>query len=176
MPLTDAEKNHFAKESNLLRRINQRIRRSLELEDILSTTATEVRAFLGSDRVKIYQFHEDSSGEVVAESIQDKRLPTLMGLSFPADDISAQARQLFVEIQARVVVDVTTRQIGQSFYHGLETGERIADEIVYQPIDPCHAEYLTAMGVKSSMTLPILYHDQLGRIQRLGEYYCLGNG
>jgi len=161
MPLTDAEKNHFAKESNLLRRINQRIRRSLELEDILSTTATEVRAFLGSDRVKIYQFHEDSSGEVVAESIQDNRLPTLMGLNFPADDIPAQARQLFVEIQARVVVDVTTRQIGQSFYHGLETGERIADEIVYRPIDPCHAEYLTAMGVKSSMTLPILYHDQL---------------
>ncbi|NJR37959.1 MAG: GAF domain-containing protein [Leptolyngbyaceae cyanobacterium CSU_1_4] len=159
--LTDAEKNHFAKESSLLRRINQRIRRSLELEDILSTTATEVRAFLGSDRVKIYQFHSDKSGKVVAESIHNNRLPSLMGLSFPADDIPAQARQLFVDIQARVVVDVASRQIGQSFYRNLETGEQIAEEVRYRPIEPCHAEYLTAMGVKSSLTLPILYQDQL---------------
>lgn len=160
-PLTDAEKSHFVKESSLLRRINQRIRRSLELEDILSTTATEIRVFLGSDRVKIYQFRADSSGEVVAEAIHDQRLPSLMGLSFPADDIPPHARQLFIEVQARIVIDVATRQIGQSFYNNLETGERIADEVRYRPIDPCHAECLTAMGVKSSLTLPILYHDQL---------------
>jgi light-regulated signal transduction histidine kinase (bacteriophytochrome) len=167
IPLTDAEKNHFAKESSLLRRINQRIRRSLELKDILSTTATEVRAFLGSDRVKIYQFHTDGSGEVVAEAIHDQRLPSLIGLNFPADDIPPHARQLFIETQARIVVDVASRQVGQSFYHPLETGEqvetgeRIAAEVRYRPIDSCHAEYLTAMGVKSSMTLPILYHDEL---------------
>lgn len=165
--LTDAEKNHFAKESNLLRRINQRIRRSLELEDILSTTATEVQAFLESDRVKIYQFHADGSGEVVAESIYNQRLPSLIGLHFPADDIPAQARQLFIEIHARVVVDIASRQIGQSFYQPLKTeeqaekGEWVADEIRYRPIDPCHAEYLTSMGVQSSMTFPILHHDQL---------------
>jgi len=160
-PLTNPEKNHFANESSLLHRITQRIRRSLELEDILSTTATEVRAFLGSDRVKIYKFHADGSGEVVAESIHNQRLPSLIGLNFPADDIPLQARQIFVEVQARVVVDVVNRQIGQSPGYNLETGEQIADEIRYQPLDPCHAEYLTAMGVKSSMTLPILYHDQL---------------
>jgi light-regulated signal transduction histidine kinase (bacteriophytochrome) len=150
-----------ANESSLLSRITQRIRRSLELEDILSTTADEVRAFLGSDRVKIYKFHDDGSGEVVAESIHEQRLPSLLGLNFPADDIPSHARQLFIEVQTRVVIDVVSRKIGHSPCQNLETGELIADEIRYRPIDPCHAEYLTAMGVKSSMTLPILYQDQL---------------
>lgn len=167
IPLTAAEKNHLADESRLLRRITQQLRRSLKLEDILSFTATEVRAFLGSDRVKIYQFHADGSGEVVAESIHNHRLPSLKGLNFPADDIPLQARQLFVEVQMRVVVDVISRQLGQSFYHPLDTGkqgeirEQVAEEICYQALNPCHAEYLTAMGVRSSVTLPILYQDEL---------------
>jgi hypothetical protein len=148
-------------ENILLRRITQQIRRSLELEDILRITVNEVRAFLGSDRVKIYRFHADGSGEVVAEAIHEQRLPSLLGLNFPADDIPSHARQLFMEVQTRVVVDVVSRQIGHSPCQNLETGEPIADEIRYRPIDPCHAEYLTAMGVKSSMTLPILYQDQL---------------
>jgi light-regulated signal transduction histidine kinase (bacteriophytochrome) len=155
------EKPPAIDENNLLRRITQQIRRSLELEDILRTTANEVRAFLGSDRVKIYKFHADGSGEVVAEAIHEQRLPSLLGLNFPADDIPPHARQLFMEVQTRVVVDVVSRQIGHSPCQNLETGEPIADEIRYRPIDPCHAEYLTAMGVKSSMTLPILSQDQL---------------
>jgi light-regulated signal transduction histidine kinase (bacteriophytochrome) len=80
MTLLQTESVHVTQES-LLRRITQRIRRSLELEDILRTTATEVRAYLGSDRVKIYRFHPDGRGEVVAESILEQRLPSLLGLN-----------------------------------------------------------------------------------------------
>ena len=36
--------------------MTDRIRQSLELSEILSSTATEVRAFLGTDRVKVYRF------------------------------------------------------------------------------------------------------------------------
>ena len=36
-----------------LHRIANRIRQSLELQEILSTTVAEVRSFLGTDRVKI---------------------------------------------------------------------------------------------------------------------------
>jgi light-regulated signal transduction histidine kinase (bacteriophytochrome) len=67
----------------LLHRIANRIRQSLELETILSTTAAEVRAYLGTDRVKIYQFRPDEHGVVVAESLQGDRLPSLLGLHFP---------------------------------------------------------------------------------------------
>ncbi|MGL4378780.1 MAG: hypothetical protein ACRCT1_20250, partial [Microcoleaceae cyanobacterium] len=53
---------------SLLHRITDRIRQSLELQDILKATVGEVRSFLGTDRVMIYQFNPDSSGKVIAES------------------------------------------------------------------------------------------------------------
>lgn len=148
-------------QESVLRRIVNRIRRSLELEEILSATAAEVRSLLGTDRVKIYKFHPDSSGQVIAESINDNRLPSLLGLNFPADDIPPHARELFIKSRVRSVVNVDAQQIGQSFLSGLETGEILSEEIRYRPVDPCHVTYLTAMGVESSLVAPILHHDKL---------------
>ncbi|HEY9641463.1 MAG TPA: GAF domain-containing protein [Coleofasciculaceae cyanobacterium] len=146
---------------SVLRRMVHRIRRSLELQDILSATAAEVRSFLASDRVKIYQFNADGSGEVVAEAIHQHRLPSLLGLTFPADDIPDQARKLFIEARVRSVVNVESRLIGQSPLRDPETGEVGFSELQFRPLDPCHAEYLTAMGVKSSVVLPIFHQEQL---------------
>ncbi|NJR66305.1 MAG: GAF domain-containing protein [Leptolyngbyaceae cyanobacterium CRU_2_3] len=146
---------------SLLRRMTHRIRRSLELQDILSATAAEVRSFLGSDRVKIYQFNADGSGRVVSESIYQNRLPSLLGLNFPADDIPYHARQLFTDARVRSIVNVESRLIGQSPLRDPDTGEVGFSKFQFRPLDPCHAEYLTAMGVKSSLALPIFHQEQL---------------
>src|SRR5918998_2118819 len=82
---------------SLLNRLTTRIRQSLELQEILTTTVQEIRSFLGTDRVKIYRFNPDESGEVIAESINGNRLPSLLGLRFPADDIPPVARELFIK-------------------------------------------------------------------------------
>jgi light-regulated signal transduction histidine kinase (bacteriophytochrome) len=74
----------------LVRRITERIRQSLELEEILTCTVGEVRDFLKTDRIMIYRFSPDGSGEVVAESINSNRLPSLKGLNFPAASASGQ--------------------------------------------------------------------------------------
>ncbi|MBA3922880.1 MAG: GAF domain-containing protein, partial [Nostocaceae cyanobacterium] len=121
----------------------------LELQEILSATVAEVRSFLGTDRVKIYQFKTDGSGIVIAESIKAERLPPLLGLHFPADDIPPYARELFVRARQRSVVDLTSHEIGISPLSNAETGEMLSpQDIRYRPVDPCHVEYLTAMGVK----------------------------
>lgn len=148
-------------EESLLRRITNRIRRSLEFEEIITVTTAEVRSLLKTDRVMIYKFHTDGSGQVIAESIYNNRLPSLLGLNFPADDIPPTARELFIKSRVRSVVNVDTQKIGQSHLHDLENGETISEEIRYRPVDPCHLEYLTAMGVKSSVVAPIIYQDQL---------------
>ncbi|MEM6401644.1 MAG: GAF domain-containing protein, partial [Cyanobacteria bacterium P01_D01_bin.116] len=83
-------------QEGLLHRIANRIRQSLELKEILNTMVAEVRDYLGTDRVKVYQFNPDSSGVVIAESIHNNRLPSLLGLHFPADDIPTYARELFL--------------------------------------------------------------------------------
>ncbi|GAB1543895.1 hypothetical protein NUACC21_65710 [Scytonema sp. NUACC21] len=154
--------NAFRKQISLtqeifLHRIANRIRQSLELQEILSATVAEIRAFLGTDRVKIYQFQPDGHGIVIAESIQEGRLPPLLGLHFPSDDIPPYARELFVRARQRSIVNLATHEIGISPLDCWQTGEVLENQdIRYRPVDPCHVEYLTAMGVKSSVVVPIV--------------------
>ncbi|QHG17071.1 GAF domain-containing protein [Nostoc sp. ATCC 53789] len=151
----------YSQEESLLRRITNRIRRSLELEEIITVTTAEVRSLLKTDRVMIYKFHADGSGQVIAESIYNNRLPSLLGLNFPADDIPLSARELFIKLRVRSVVNVDTQEIGQIHLRDLDNGETVSEQIRYRSVDSCHIEYLTAMGVKSSVVAPILYQDQL---------------
>jgi light-regulated signal transduction histidine kinase (bacteriophytochrome) len=145
----------------LLHRIANRVRQSLELETILCTTAAEVRDYLGTDRVKIYQFQPEGHGVVVAEALQADRLPSLLGLHFPADDIPRYARELFVQARQRSIVDMGSHEIGISPLNSPETGEALESiDIRYRPVDPCHREYLTAMGVQSSVVVPIVLEGE----------------
>jgi light-regulated signal transduction histidine kinase (bacteriophytochrome) len=153
----------------LLHRIANRIRQSLELKEILSTTTAEVRSVLGTDRVMVYRFHPDGSGKVIAESIHEQRLPSLLGLNFPADDIPTQARERFIFWRVRSIVD---RQAGTIGWSPLASGESDGSKlggwenatrqpIDYRPLDSCHLEYLHAMGVVSSLVVPISLESDL---------------
>jgi len=142
---------------DLLHRITTCVRQSLHLREILQATVTEVRAFLQTDRVIIYRFYPDEHGKVIAEAIDNHRLPSLMGLHFPADDIPPTARELFLKVRQRSVVDLTTQQIGASVPEGADQSTAIH----YRPVDPCHVEYLKAMGVQSSVVVPIVQEDKL---------------
>jgi diguanylate cyclase (GGDEF)-like protein len=146
----------------LLNRIVNRIRRSLDLDEILQTTVQEIRSVLNLDRVKIYRFDSDRNGEVIAEAIHRKRLPSLLGLHFPASDIPAEDLQFFLQVRQRVIVDVNNQTKIIQNLDNLDTGESLINQdIRYRPVVPCHAEYLKNMGVYSSLVLPILYQQQL---------------
>jgi light-regulated signal transduction histidine kinase (bacteriophytochrome) len=154
----------------LLHRITSRIRQSLELETILSATVAEIRTLLQTDRVKVYRFHPDGSGQVIAESIVPNCLPSLMGLNFPADDIPPAAREMFVKARQRSIVDVAAQRMILSHGNVLpSTGDLTHEDVRQQPIqdilqrpvDPCHVEYLTSMGVLSSLVVPIIHQEQL---------------
>jgi light-regulated signal transduction histidine kinase (bacteriophytochrome) len=147
---------------HLLHRIVYRIQRSLALQDILDATVTEVQQFLGMDRIKIYKFHPDASGQVIAECRNaDERLPAMQGLHFPADDIPPHARKLFMEARVRNVVNVESGLIGQSRLRDPKTGEVLSEDWAFRPLDPCHQEYLTTMGVQASLGAPIFHGDRM---------------
>ena len=151
---------HNLDQESLLHRMIKQIRRSLDLQEILTTTVNEIRAFLNTDRVKIYKFDPDSSGEVIAESIYEQRLPSLMRLHFPSSDIPQESREMFLLAQQRSIIDVSRGQIGLSPLRSIETGENLLSEnIYYRQVDPCHIQYLQAMGVQSSLVVPILNYD-----------------
>jgi PAS domain S-box-containing protein len=145
----------------LLHRMTDRIRQSLELSEILSATATEVRAFLDTDRVKVYRFAPDDSGEVVAEAICAGRMPSLLGHRFPAEDIPPEARELFLTVRQRNIVNVVKQAIGVSPLIDAKTQQPADQALKFRPVDPCHVEYLLNMGVMSSLVVPVLHDHHL---------------
>ena len=58
-----------------LAQLSERMRQTLDLETIFRTTTEEVRTILNCDRVAVYQFNHDWSGEFVFESVARGWLP-----------------------------------------------------------------------------------------------------
>ena len=163
------DKNTGNQES-LLNRITNRIRQSLELQDILSVTVAEIRSFLNTDRIKIYRFQPDGTGQVIAESVDQNRLPSLLNLYFPAADIPPHAREMFVKARVRSIVDVPNQLLTLNCLDSLDTTgdltvedvrNQALEDILQRAVDPCHVEYLNTMGVQSSLVVPILYNQEL---------------
>ncbi|MFB8789105.1 MAG: EAL domain-containing protein [Potamolinea sp.] len=99
------------------------------------------------------------------------RLPSLLGLRFPAEDIPPSARELFVKARQRVIVDVASGHKTLNQLDSPETGQSLlTEDIRHCPVDPCHQEYLTTMGVSSSLTVPILYQNKLWGL--LASHHC----
>ncbi|HEY9761900.1 MAG TPA: EAL domain-containing protein [Trichocoleus sp.] len=147
---------------NLLYRITSRIRQSLELEQVLEAAVEEIQHLLKIDRAKVYRFEPDGSGEVIAEAVNTDVLPSLLHLRFPAADIPLEAREQFVKARLRVIVDVAAqRKAVSSRDEETEDNPDSGKRINYKPVDPCHINYLTAMGVASSLVIPILNRGRL---------------
>lgn len=58
----------FLRRQQIISTITQKIRRSLDFDDICQTAVDEVRAVMATDRAVIYRFHADWSGEFLYES------------------------------------------------------------------------------------------------------------
>ncbi len=64
-----------------------------------------MRALTGFDRVMVYRFDPDGSGEVIAEAARAGLEPYL-GLHYPASDIPQQARVLYQRNWLRIIPDI----------------------------------------------------------------------
>ncbi|WP_199305759.1 EAL domain-containing protein [Pseudanabaena sp. FACHB-2040] len=146
---------------NLLYQITSRIRQSLDLKEVLESAVKEIFKLLKVDRVKIYRFELDGSGEVIAEAVNAETLPSLLNLRFPAADIPPEARAQFLKSRLRVIVDVSAQRKTVSSREELPLHTGTAKPTDYRQVDPCHLEYLSAMGVASSLVMPILHQEGL---------------
>jgi light-regulated signal transduction histidine kinase (bacteriophytochrome) len=122
--------------------------------------ARQVRALLGYDRVMVYKFHPDGSGEVVGEACKSG-IGSFKGLHYPASDIPQQARALYRRNLLRVISDVnsTSVQITPQFD---EFGKPLDLSLsMLRSVSPIHIEYLKNMGVGASMSISIIVDGEL---------------
>jgi light-regulated signal transduction histidine kinase (bacteriophytochrome) len=118
--------------------------------------ARAAQSLTGCRRALVYRFRPDWSGEVVAEARAAHLMPFL-GLRFPAGDIPAQARALYVRNKVRITVDAEAAAIP------LLATDAPPDlgMAVLRAVSPVHLAYLRAMEVRSSLVASILVDDVL---------------
>lgn len=128
------------------------------INDLLQLATEELRALTGFDRVMAYRFRHDSSGEVVGESRADFLDPYL-GRRYPASDIPAQARTLYVANTLRLIANVQSPTVKLQQEEGQEPLDMSAS--ILRSVSPIHIEYLTNMGVGASMSVSIVINNAL---------------
>lgn len=138
-----------------------RLQSSTSLDQLLSAAAGEVSELLGFDRVMIYRFLPDASGEVVAE-VCAEGLDPFLGLRYPASDIPAQARRLYTLNPIRVIADAAYAPVPVTPGHNPRTGGPLdMSYSVLRSVSPIHLEYLANMGVAASLSISLLVNGEL---------------
>lgn len=116
---------------------------------------------LGFEKVMIYQFQPDWSGEVIAEFSASGHFDQYLGLRFPASDIPQIARDLYVKTPYRLIADASG---AVAPLHYENQGLDQVPDLTYsdlRSVSPVHLAYLANMGVGASLSFPIVLNKKL---------------
>ncbi|MEC4803940.1 MAG: GAF domain-containing protein [Jaaginema sp. PMC 1079.18] len=117
-----------------------KIRESLDLETIFTTTAQEVRQLLDVDRVGMYRFDDNSDynwGEFVSESVVEPYPSTL-------------------------AAKISDHCFGENFAKYYEKGRIWTCSDIYElNLSPCHIDILARFQVRANLVVPLLKGDRL---------------
>ena len=139
----------------------QRLQAADDLDALCETLAAEVRELTGFDRVMVYRFDPDWNGEVVAER-RRADLEPFLGLRYPASDIPAQARALYLRNWLRLIPDARYRPVPLvPSRNPLDDRPLDLGAAVLRSVSPVHLEYLANMGVVASMSVSLIDGDRL---------------
>ena len=131
------------------------------LAELADVVVQEMRRVTGFDRVLCYRFHEDGHGSVDAEAKEPAFEPYL-GLHYPASDIPAQARQLYLKNWLRLIFDARAKPARIVPRLRADTGAPLDLSFsVLRSVSPIHLEYMANMGVRASMSISLIVGGRL---------------
>src|SRR5262245_41637103 len=144
----------------LVRLMLGRVRKTEGLRELAQEAARQVKILTGFDRVMVYRFHPDGSGEVIAE-VAAAGLEPFLGLHYPASNIPRQARILYQRNWVRIIADVAARPVLLSSASTHSATLLDLSMSALRSVSPIHIEYLQNMGVAASMSVSILREGKL---------------
>ena len=115
----------------------QRIRRTLNLDEILTTSVLEVQKLLECDRVLIYRVWPEGTGSVVTEAVVPD-YPPILGITFPEEVFPFEYHQLYFQGRIRAINDVLNSNIS-----------------------PCMLDFVRELQVKAKLVLPLINGEEL---------------
>jgi diguanylate cyclase (GGDEF)-like protein len=128
---------HQTAPERIVAAVTQHIRQSLKLDEILQTTADEVRQLFEVDRVVIYRFEPDWSGLVAVESLAEG-CPSILGFH---------------------VMDTCFKTTHAAYYQQGNT--RAIEDIETAGLMSCHVELLQSLNIRANLIVPILQKERL---------------
>ncbi|MEN9222159.1 MAG: GAF domain-containing protein, partial [Thermostichus sp. BF3_bins_97] len=136
------------RQTQLLAEISHHIRESLDLDQILNRTVSEVRSLLQTDRVILFQLRPDWSGDVVTESVAEPWRPILGS-------------------------NIYDGCFAQSFVVPYRQGRvKAIDDIETVGLSPCHVQLLRQHQVRANLVVPIVQEGSLWGL--LIAHHCRG--
>ena len=129
-----AELHQQQQQMALFSEVVLKIRQSLQLEDILHTTVTEVQRLLQVDRVLIYHVLPDHTGKTISEAVSPE-YPALMHLEFPEEAFPQDYQQLYAQGRVRTIANVRDPTAG---------------------LATCLVKFVEQFGIKAKLIVPIV--------------------
>ncbi len=135
------------------------LRTAESIDELTDSVCQQFSAFFSYDRVMVYQFLPDDSGEVIAECLSGT-MDSFKGLRFPASDIPKQARTLYIKNVFRMIRSVNDAPVALiPSQSGADTIDLSLAHL--RSVSPVHIEYLKNMGVQSSLSVSIVIDGKL---------------
>jgi two-component system, chemotaxis family, sensor kinase Cph1 len=128
--------------------------KAVDISGLLIAAAQAFRGLTGYDRVMIYRFLDDDAGKVAAEDASPDQ-HSFLNHHFPASDIPAQARALYVRNLVRVIPDVHYRPAPLRPQRPADDPLDMSDSSL-RSVSPIHVQYLKNMCVAASASFSIV--------------------
>ncbi len=152
-------------------RLMKDLKRCKSLDQLSNSIVKQVRQLTRYDRVMVYEFDSDWNGAVIAES-RHLELYSFLGQHFPASDIPAQARTLYVKNPLRIIPDVNYKPIELLPSLNPKSNKYIdLSKSFLRSVSPIHIEYLQNMGVKATLVISIIIDDRLWGLIACHHYH-----
>ena len=137
------------------------IQRAGSVVDFKQAIVDGVQRVSGFDRVMMYRFLADGAGSVEAESLVTG-VESYQGLRYPASDIPAQARALYLRNTLRLIPDAlyTPAPLYAAPDGSADQPLDLSDSML-RSVSPIHLEYLANMGVAASMSISLVIEGRL---------------
>jgi|APAra7269096613_1048513.scaffolds.fasta_scaffold00242_4 light-regulated signal transduction histidine kinase (bacteriophytochrome) len=131
------------------------------IADLGELAVAEMKRLTGFGRCLFYRFDDEDHGEVMAEALDDG-YDAYSGHHFPASDIPAQARALYVVNQVRLIPDANYTPVPLlGVDPAWDPSQLDMTRCGLRSISPIHLEYMRNMGTLASMSVSIVVRGRL---------------
>jgi light-regulated signal transduction histidine kinase (bacteriophytochrome) len=137
------------------------VQQAESVDALCQLVAREMKRLTGFGRCLVYRFDSDGHGEVLAERL-DAGYQSYAGHRFPASDVPAQARALYLVNHIRLIPDANYEPVPLRGVAGTEDPGTIDLSFAgLRSVSPVHLEYMRNMGTSASMSVSIVSRGRL---------------